>query len=103
MTIDLTLSGRLKAELQHRAARRREALARLHATFPEALGPLPDETPVELGDLSAEQLASLTVDMLWPPSQEERQERARRHLADVFGSADAASVEQKMGQTAEQA
>jgi hypothetical protein len=89
MTIDLdpTLSGRLKAELQHRAARRREALARLHETFPEALGAVPEETPIELGELSAEEVAALTVDVLWPPSQEERQERARRHLADVFGSA----------------
>jgi hypothetical protein len=69
MTIDPTLAGRLKAELQHRAARRREALARLHDTFPDALGALPEELPIELGDLSAEQLAALTVDVLWPPSQ----------------------------------
>jgi hypothetical protein len=100
VTIDPTLFNRLKAELRHRGERRREALARLHETFPETLGPLPEEPPVELGDLSAEQLAALTVDTLWPPSQEERQARARRHLWEVF---DAASVEQKMGQTAERA
>ena len=47
MTTDLTLSARIAAELRHRAARRREALARLHATFPETLGALPDEPPIE--------------------------------------------------------
>jgi hypothetical protein len=85
VTIDPTLSGRLKAELQHRAERRREALARLHETFPETLGPLPEETPIELCELAPEELAQLTVDVLWPPSQEERRERALRHLDEVFG------------------
>jgi hypothetical protein len=101
VTIDPTLFNRLTAELRHRGERRREALARLHETFPEALGPLPDEAPIELGELTAEELAALTVDVLWPPSQEERRERALRHLADVFGSADAASMERRMGQSAE--
>ena len=81
--IDPALSERLKAELRRRAERHREALARLHDAFPDTLGALPDEEPVDLGDLSAEQLAQLTVDVLWPPSQEERRARALRHLETI--------------------
>ena len=82
--IDPALSDRLKAELRRRAERRREALARLHDAFPDTLGPLPEEKPVGLDDLSAEQLAQLVTDTLWPPSAEECRERALRHLDDVF-------------------
>ena len=55
--IDPALAERLSAELRRRDASRREALTRLHETFADELGPLPDEPPVELGDLSAEELA----------------------------------------------
>ena len=82
MTIDPALAGRLASELRHRGERHREALARLHDVF--ELGPLPDALPVELGDLSPEELAHFTIDVLWPPSQEERQARARQLLAEVF-------------------
>jgi hypothetical protein len=62
--IDPALSDRLSAELRRRDASRREALTRLHETFADELGPLPEELPVELGDLSPEELARLTVDVL---------------------------------------
>ena len=50
-----------------------------------------------------EEMAPPAIGALWLPSAEELAERARRHLAIVFGAADAASVEQKMGQPAERA
>ena len=81
MTVDPALSERLRAVLRHRAETRREALTRLHETFADELGPLPDEPPVELGDLSAEELARLTVDVLWPPTQEECVARARELMS----------------------
>ena len=84
MTIDPALSDRLTAELQRRHTSRREALARLHYVFPDELGPLPEDLPVELGDLSPEALAEFVVDVLWPPSAEERQARAGRLLDAVF-------------------
>ena len=84
MTIDPALSDRLTAELRRRDASRREALTRLHETFADELGPLPDEPPVELGDLSPEALARLVVDVLWPPSQDEREARAQKLLDTVF-------------------
>ena len=84
MTIDHALAERLTAELQRRGERHREARKRLHDVFADELGLLPDEPPVELGDLSAEELARLTVDVLWPPSAEERQTRAQRLLDEVF-------------------
>ncbi len=84
MTIDPALSERLRAVLRHRAETRREALTRLHETFADELGPLPDEPPVELGDLSAEELARLTVDVLWPPTQEECVARARELMARAY-------------------
>jgi hypothetical protein len=43
---------------------------------------------------------ALAIGALWLPSAEELAERARRHLADVFGSAGAASMERHMGQPA---
>src|SRR5438552_2087231 len=49
--IDPALAERLSAELRRRDASRREALTRLHETFADELGPLPDEPPVELGEL----------------------------------------------------
>ena len=87
MTIDPALSERLRAVLRHRAETRREALTRLHETFADELGPLPDETPIELGDLSAEELARLTVDVLWPPTQDTQEEcvaRARELMARAY-------------------
>ena len=84
MTIDPALAGRLASELRHRGERHREALARLHEAFADELGPLPDEPPVELGDLSAEELARLTVDVLWPPTQEECVARARELMARAY-------------------
>ena len=84
MTIDPALAERLTAELQRRAASWREVRKRLHDVFAEELGPLSDKPPVKLGDLSAEALARFTVDVLWPPSAEERQARAQRLLAEVF-------------------
>ena len=48
--------------------------------------------PVELADLSAEELAQLTVDVLWPPSAEERQTRAQRLLDEVFAEVSAKTV-----------
>jgi hypothetical protein len=84
VTIDPALSERLRVVLRHRAETRREALTRLHETFADELGPLPDETPVELGDLSAEELARLTVDVLWPPTQEEYVARARELMARAY-------------------
>jgi len=84
VTIDPALSDRLTAELRRRDASRREALTRLHETFADELGPLPDEPPVELGDLSAEELARLTVDVLWPPTQEECVARARELMARAY-------------------
>jgi hypothetical protein len=83
------LSERLRAVLRRRAETRREALTRLHETFADELGPLPDEPPVELGDLSPEELARLTVDVLWPPSAEERRMRAQRLLDQVFAEVSA--------------
>src|SRR5438067_13443735 len=53
-------------------------------TTGDKLGPLPDETPIELGDLSAEELARLTVDVLWPPTQEECVARARELMARAY-------------------
>ena len=84
MTIDPALAERLSAELQRLGERHREALARLHEAFADELGPLSDKLPVELGDLSAEELARLTVDVLWPPSQEEREARARELMARAY-------------------
>ena len=82
--IDPALAGRLTAELQRRGERHREARKRLHDVFADELGLLPDEPPVELGDLSAEELARLTVDVLWPPTQEERVARARELMARAY-------------------
>ena len=48
--------------------------------------------PVELADLSAEELARFTVDFLWPPSAEERQTRALRLLDEVFAEVSAKTV-----------
>lgn len=84
MTIDHALAERLTAELQRRGERHREARKRLHDVFADELGLLPDEPPVELGDLSAEELARLTVDVLWPPTQEERVARARELMARAY-------------------
>ena len=84
MTIDPALAGRLTAELQRRDASWREARKRLHDVFAEELGPAPEDLPVELGDLSREELARFTVDVLWPPSQEERQARARQLMAQAY-------------------
>ena len=84
MTIDSALAERLRVVLRRRAETRREALARLHETFAGEFGPLPDEPPVELGDLSPEELARLTVDVLWPPSAEERRMRAQRLFDQTF-------------------
>ena len=84
MTIAPALTDRLTAELQRLGERHREALARLHEAFADELGPLPDKPPVELADLSPEELARFTVDVLWPPSQEERRMRSRRLVDKVF-------------------
>jgi len=84
VTIDHALAERLTAELQRRGERHREARKRLHDVFADELGLLPDEPPVELGDLSAEELARLTVDVLWPPTQEERVARARELMARAY-------------------
>ncbi len=84
MTINPALAERLTAELQRRGERHREARKRLHDVFADELGLLPDEPPVELGDLSAEELARLTVDVLWPPTQEERVARARELMARAY-------------------
>ena len=84
MTIDHALAERLTAELQRRGERHREARKRLHDVFADELGLLADEPPVELGDLSAEELARLTVDVLWPPTQEERVARARELMARAY-------------------
>ena len=84
MTIDHALAERLTAELRRRDASWREARKRLHDVFADELGLLPDEPPVELGDLSAEELARLTVDVLWPPTQEERVARARELMARAY-------------------
>jgi len=84
VTINPALAERLSAELQRLGERHREALARLHEAFADELGPLPDEPPVELGDLSAEELARLTVDVLWPPTQEECVARARELMARAY-------------------
>ena len=84
MTINPALAERLTAELQRRGERHREARKRLHDVFADELGPLPEEPPVELGDLSPEALARLVVDVLWPPSQDEREARAQKLLDTVF-------------------
>jgi hypothetical protein len=84
VTIDPTLSGRLASELRHRGERHREARKRLHDVFADELGPLPEELPVELVDLSPQALARLTVDLLWPPSQEERRMQVQRRLDQTF-------------------
>jgi len=84
VTIDHALAERLTAELQRRGERHREARKRLHDVFADELGLLPDEPPVELGDLSAEELARLTVDVLWPPTQEECVARARELMARAY-------------------
>ena len=84
MTINPALADRLASELRHRGERHREARKRLHDVFAEELGPLPDKPPIELGDLSPDALARLTVDFLWPPSQEERQARARQLMAQAY-------------------
>ena len=84
MTIDHALAERLTAELRRRDASWREARKRLHDVFADELGLLPDEPPVELGDLSAEELARLTVDVLWPPTQEECVARARELMARAY-------------------
>jgi len=84
VTINPALAERLTAELQRRGERHREARKRLHDVFADELGLLPDEPPVELGDLSAEELARLTVDVLWPPTQEERVARARELMARAY-------------------
>ena len=82
MTIDPALSERLTAELRRRDASWREMALRLHDAFD--LGPLPEALPVELGSLSPQELARFTVDVLWPPSQEERQARARQLMAQAY-------------------
>ena len=80
--IDPALAERLSVELQRLGERHREARKRLHDVF--ELGPLPDKPPVELGDLSPEELARFTVDVLWPPSEEERVARTRELLARAY-------------------
>jgi hypothetical protein len=82
VTIDPALADRLASELRHRGERHREARKRLQDVF--ELGPLPEAPPVELADLSPEALAEFTVDVLWPPSQEEQRLRARRLMDEVF-------------------
>ena len=84
--IDPRLAERLRAELRRRNEKRRAALAHLRETFAE-LGPAADEPPRELEDLSPEELAQLTVNVLGPPSAEERRAQALKHLDDVFGPA----------------
>src|SRR2546423_9707164 len=84
VTINPALAERLSAELRRLGERHREAFARLQEAFADGLGPLPDEPPVELGDLSAEELARLTVDVLWPPTQEECVARARELMARAY-------------------
>jgi hypothetical protein len=84
VTIDPALAERLRAVLQRRA----DAWAVRDAELREAFGDdwPGGETafPVELADLSAEELARLTVDVLWPPTQEEREARARDLMARAY-------------------
>jgi hypothetical protein len=82
VTIAPALAERLSAELQRLGERHREARKRLHDVF--ELGPLPDKPLVELADLSPEELARFTVDVLWPPTQEECVVRARELMARAY-------------------
>jgi hypothetical protein len=87
MTIDPGLAERLRAELRHRAESWAETDARHREAFGDAWGP-PDDGPpfaVDLEDLSPDELALLTVDVLWPPSKEERERRAAELFEKVFG------------------
>jgi hypothetical protein len=84
VTIDPALAERLRAVLRRRA----DAWAVRDAELREVFG---DDWPdgksafsVELADLSAEELAQLTVDVLWPPSEEERVARARELMARAY-------------------
>ena len=89
MTIDPALAERLRAVLRRRA----DAWAVRDAELREVFG---DDWPdgksafsVELADLSAEELARLTVDVLWPRSAEEQHARAQQLMADVLAEVSA--------------
>jgi hypothetical protein len=84
--IDPALAERLEAVLRRRA----ESWAATGAHMREIFG---DDWhgaktfPTELAELSAEELAELTVNVLWPPSppsQEEREARARESMARIY-------------------
>jgi hypothetical protein len=57
----------------------------LRAAFGEAVPEPLREEPVTFDDLPPDRLAALVGDELFPPSAEERIERARRHLDQVSG------------------
>ena len=80
MTIDPALAERLRAVLRRRADAWAVRDAELREVFGDDWPGGETAFPVELADLSAEELARLRVDVLWPPSAEERQTRAQRLL-----------------------
>jgi len=74
------LAERLRAVLRRRADAWAVRDAELREIFGDDWPGGETAFPVELADLSAEELARLRVDVLWPPSAEERQTRAQRLL-----------------------
>ena len=78
------LAERLRAVLRRRADAWAVRDAELREIFGDDWPGGETAFPVELADLSAEELARLRVDVLWPPSAEERQTRAQRLLDEVF-------------------
>jgi hypothetical protein len=86
MRIDPDLAERLSAVLRRLA----ESWAATDAHMREIFGDDWRSTktfPTELAELSPEQLAQLTVDILWPPSPpspEERAARAREAMRRIY-------------------
>jgi len=84
VTIDPALAERLRAVLRRRADAWAVRDAELREVFGDDWPGGETAFPVELADLSAEELARLTVDVLRPPTQEEREARARELMARAY-------------------
>jgi hypothetical protein len=87
VTIDPALAERLEAALRRRAESWAAEHARLREIFGDDLPSRANPFPAELSELSPEELAQLSVDVLWPPpppSPEERAARAREAMARIY-------------------
>jgi hypothetical protein len=85
--IDPDLAGRLEAALRRRADSWTAEYARLRQVFGDDLPSDRTYFPTELSELTPDELAELTVSVLWPPapaSQEEREARAREAMQRIY-------------------